>query len=98
MSIHLLHIHIGPMQAFIASARRTRDLWFGSWLMSELSKAAAQGVIEQNKANELIFPTQGSDFTPDSDLGVSNKIAALVVDPEVAAKEAKTALLERSYS
>ncbi len=92
MSTHLLHIHIGPMQVFIASARRTRDLWFGSWLMSELSKAAARGVVEQDGRNKLIFPAEGSDLAPDSDLGVSNKIAAEVVDPEKAAAAAKAAL------
>jgi hypothetical protein len=37
----LLLITIGPVQEFIAAARRSRDLWFGSWLLSELSKAAA---------------------------------------------------------
>ena len=41
---HLLGIHIGPVQEFIAAARRSRDLWFGSWLLSELSKAAARGI------------------------------------------------------
>jgi CRISPR-associated protein Cmr2 len=30
-------IGVGPVQEFIASARRSRDLWFGSWLLSEPS-------------------------------------------------------------
>jgi CRISPR-associated protein Cmr2 len=34
---YLMIIGIGPVQEFIASARRSRDLWFGSWLLSELS-------------------------------------------------------------
>lgn len=29
---YLLAIRIGPVQEFIAAARRTRDLWFGSTL------------------------------------------------------------------
>ena len=95
MSTHLLHIHIGPMQAFIASARRTRDLWFGSWLMSELSKSAARGIAKPNNGDQLIFPAQGSDLSADSDLGVSNKIVALVTDPELAAAAAKSALNKR---
>ena len=95
MTQHLLHIHIGPMQTFIASARRTRDLWFGSWLMSELSKAAAQGIAKQDEKNKLIFPAQGSDLTPDSDLGVSNKIAALTASPKLAANVAKDAMDKR---
>lgn len=95
MTQHLLHIHIGPMQEFIAAARRTRDLWFGSWLMSELSKAAAKGVADHNSGNRLIFPAQGSDLNAGSDLGVSNRIAAQVTDPEKAAQAAKAALDER---
>ena len=35
---HVLIVTLGPIQDFIAAARRTRDLWFGSWLLSELSK------------------------------------------------------------
>jgi CRISPR-associated protein Cmr2 len=52
----LLLITIGPVQEFIAAARRSRDLWFGSWLLSELSKAAAVAVIERQGAAGLIFP------------------------------------------
>lgn len=52
----LLLISIGPVQEFIAAARRSRDLWFGSWLLSELSKAAAVAVIERQGAAGLIFP------------------------------------------
>lgn len=51
---HLLLIAIGPVQDFIAQARRTRDLWFGSHLLSELSRAAAGALAEQGAM--LIFP------------------------------------------
>lgn len=44
---HLIIVHIGPVQDFIATARRSRDLWFGSWLLSELSKAAARSIVDQ---------------------------------------------------
>ncbi|MDR1649707.1 MAG: type III-B CRISPR-associated protein Cas10/Cmr2 [Synergistaceae bacterium] len=54
MSRHLLQISIGPVQDFIAAARRTRDLWFGSCLLSEISKAAAKGVAQAG--GRLIFP------------------------------------------
>ena len=55
---YLVLIHIGPVQAFIASARRSRDLWFGSWVLSELSKAAAKEVLTLGNGNlkTLIFP------------------------------------------
>jgi CRISPR/Cas system CMR-associated protein Cmr5 small subunit len=54
MSRCLLQISIGPVQDFISAARRTRDLWFGSYLLSEISKAAAKAV--KNGGGRLIFP------------------------------------------
>jgi CRISPR-associated protein Cmr2 len=47
MSSHLLIIAIGPVQDFIAAARKIRDLWFGSYLLSELSKHVARTVVDQ---------------------------------------------------
>ena len=48
---------IGPVQPFIASARRTRDLYVGSTLLSELSKAAANAIFKEEKdMHNLIFP------------------------------------------
>ena len=51
---HLMIIQIGPVQEFIASARRSRDLWYGSWMLSELSKAAAKAIVDSG--GQLIFP------------------------------------------
>lgn len=56
MAEALLHLALGPVQDFIAAARRTRDLWFGSHLLSEASKAAAR-VIREAAGATLIFPT-----------------------------------------
>lgn len=41
MSDYIVIISIGPVQSMIASARKSRDLWSGSWLLSELAKACA---------------------------------------------------------
>ncbi len=72
---YLISISIGPVQDFIASARRSRDLWFGSWLLSELSKAAAKSIVEQT--GELIFPnTDKSNLEPNTSFNVVNKILA----------------------
>ena len=64
MSKFLLTIALGPVQDFIAAARRTRDLWFGSFLLSEISKATALAVKSQG--GELIFPNpvKPSDLDP----------------------------------
>jgi len=55
MPDYLYVLGIGPVQGFIASARRTRDLWMGSHLLSEISKAAAYQ-IDKN-GGTLIFPS-----------------------------------------
>jgi CRISPR-associated protein Cmr2 len=39
-----LHISLGPVQGFVAQARRTRDLWGGSYLLSLLSAHAMASV------------------------------------------------------
>ncbi len=62
---------LGPVQDFIATAKRCRDLWFGSWLLSELSKAAAQAVALHpgSNRNALIFPhvADVQDLAPGKD-------------------------------
>lgn len=77
---YLFLVSIGPVQGFIASARRTRDLWFGSWLLSELAKAAAQEIVSVSAGNSLIFPAPHDEklLQPDSELNVANKIVALI--------------------
>lgn len=72
MAAFLALIAIGPVQEFIAQARRTRDLWHGSTLLSELSREVAKYV--QAAGGELIFPASS---VADS---VANKI--LVRFPE----------------
>ncbi|MGH7773908.1 MAG: type III-B CRISPR-associated protein Cas10/Cmr2 [Candidatus Binatia bacterium] len=79
MTAHLVAIALGPVQDFIAAARRTRDLWFGSLLLSEISKAAARTVREAG--GELIFPwpeNPDSDLASGSDFNVANVILAKV--------------------
>ncbi|MHA2000146.1 MAG: type III-B CRISPR-associated protein Cas10/Cmr2, partial [Promethearchaeota archaeon] len=57
----LLAITTGNVQDFISAARRTRDLWFGSFLISEISKVIAKIIAENG--GTLIFPAleKGSD-------------------------------------
>jgi CRISPR-associated protein Cmr2 len=52
---HFLIFTIGPVQEFIAEARRTRDLFVGSRLLVELIRAAAEAVSKVNGA-EIIYP------------------------------------------
>lgn len=54
MTSYLYVLSIGPVQGFIAAARRTKDLWFGSYLLSIISKAAAREI--SHCGGRLIFP------------------------------------------
>ena len=91
MANYLFLYTLGPIQEFIASARRSRDLWFGSFLLSDLSCTAAS---ELRKHGTLIFP---SDLTLPLDRDVANRImaeVALTVTPEhiAAAKDEGAAI------
>ncbi len=96
MSEHLLAMAIGPVQDFIAAARRTRDLWFGSHVLSEISKAAAKAVADQVGLGALIFPAPqaADDLAPhdtEAKLEVANVILARLPSGAVPADVAKAA-------
>lgn len=94
---YLLTVSVGPVQDFIASARRSRDLWFGSWLLSELSKAAAKEIAADD-VSRLIFPSpdRPEDLAPGSYFGIANKIVAVINEkPEEVGERARRAVLER---
>ncbi len=48
---------IGPVQEFIAAARRTQDLWMGSWLLSYLSRTAMKSLAEEFGPDVIVFPS-----------------------------------------
>ncbi len=90
---YLISIGIGPVQDFIVSARRSRDLWFGSWLLSELSKAAANSIREQGGV--LIFPRiENSEcLKKNSEFNVVNKILAEIeANPKDVGDKVETAI------
>ncbi|MGL4595468.1 MAG: type III-B CRISPR-associated protein Cas10/Cmr2 [Thermoguttaceae bacterium] len=96
---NLLVFSIGPVQSFIAAARKTRDLWFGSHLLSEVAKAAAKAVKEEG--GTLIFPgieneKEEKELAADSTLSVANIVLAEVTgDPKIVAEKAKKAAKNR---
>lgn len=89
---YLLAIAIGPVQDFIAAARRTDDLQAGSELLVEIAKKIAETIAPREQSDaELIFPAyseeNGKRDIPDG----PNKILALVQrgDPKALAERAK---------
>lgn len=49
-----LHFTLGPVQGFVAEARRTRDLWAGSFLLSWICANAMKAVLDGG--GKIIFP------------------------------------------
>jgi len=54
------HFTLGPVQGFVAQARRTRDFWGGSFILSWLSAVAMKSVIAQQ--GEILFPRTNENF------------------------------------
>jgi len=73
---------IGPVQDFIGTARRSRDFWFGSWLLSELAKAIAKKIADERGFESLIspHPSKESDLNPNTGFSAPNKILAVLND------------------
>lgn len=74
----MLMFSIGPVQTFIAQARKTRDLWLGSFLLSVLMEAAMADLPEE----ELVFPATPKIKGKISDL--PNKYVAIFSTKEKA--------------
>ena len=73
----LITLSLGPVQSLIADARRTRDLWCGSWILSEAARAAARA-LHKRRPGCLIFPAPGdpdTDLEPRDDPGEGANIA-----------------------
>lgn len=107
---YLVAISIGPVQEFIAAARKTRDLWRGSALLCEVVRAVARHLRDEKNARfELIFPTEEALYpvadTQDIYPPVANRILAIARSPVkdmdkllVGARRAARQELERAYA
>lgn len=98
-----LQFSLGPVQGFISQARRTRDLWSGSYILSYLSARAMKGII--GCGGKIIVPkVWGDDAKRDLLLTwvmeersgepprigtIPNRFQALAEDPKEAAKAAE---------
>ena len=54
------HFTLGPVQSFVAQARRTRDYWAGSFLLSWLAGVAMKTVIAQG--GRIVFPQPDAGY------------------------------------
>lgn len=108
MPRYLVTLSLGPVQSLIEAARRTRDLWCGSWLLSESARAAAL-VLHEAQPGGLIFPCPeqpGIELQPQKEpadsANIANVLRAEVVLPDRAAaaalcQRAKQAAADRLF-
>ena len=54
------HFTIGPVQSFVAQARRTKDFWAGSFLLSFLSGVAMAATEEAG--GKVLFPKPDENY------------------------------------
>ena len=106
MDRYLVTLSLGPVQSLIGAARRTRDLWCGSWLLSEAARAAAR-ILHEHQPGCLIFPhlkDPAADLEPQDRPGdsanIANILRAEIALPDTAAvrtlcEEAKAAAASR---
>lgn len=47
---------LGPVQGFVSQARRTRDFWGGSFLLSYLTGQAMMALLNANYSNKIVYP------------------------------------------
>ena len=57
---HYFHFTLGPVQGFVSQARRTRDFWAGSFILSWLAAVAMKAVTHQGGTIE--FPHADENF------------------------------------
>lgn len=100
----LLYLHLGPVQSFIEAARRTHDLWMGSFLLNFLALQAARAVADRLGADALVHPDIatlplgrkvlfGDDVDATEMLRVSIVNRVLAVVPESHAKDVAEAAM-----
>jgi CRISPR-associated protein Cmr2 len=70
MEKYIFLFTLSPVQSFIAQARKTQDLYAGSRILSELTKAAATEA-KDNQGIHLVFPqnTEGAASFPNRFIG-----------------------------
>jgi len=69
MTTHLFLFTIGPVQGFIAQARKTRDLYAGSQILSELVAKGMQTFTKEFPSGKIIFPESGGESLPNRFVG-----------------------------
>jgi CRISPR-associated protein Cmr2 len=90
---HLCLVQIGPVQPFIAAARRIEDLYIGSALLSAVARAGAQAASDAG--GDLIFPIARNGRLP---ISVPHRFVFLKDRDPLAACHAVKDAMQRFWS
>jgi CRISPR-associated protein Cmr2 len=82
MTQYMLLFSLGPVQPFIAQARKTRDLWLGSFLLSALMQVGIQDI-----KSKLMYPSDPTIAGTIPDL--PNKFIAIFNNADDASRAAR---------
>ena len=91
MTRYLMLCQIGPVQAFIAQARRTQDLYVGSHLLSVLASAGVAAA--QQSSAQMLFPV--SDAHGGDEVSAPHRFAFITEQPKIAAASVEKAVRGR---
>ncbi len=83
MNQYLIEISIGPVQGFIAAARKTRDLWAGSYMLSEMVRAAGKCLLDRGATLIYPIPSRIQGDNSDQTSNLPNILLAKVQADEV---------------
>lgn len=105
MATRYFHFTLGPVQGFVAQARRTRDFWAGSFILSWLAAVAMRSV--QKQQGKIVFPIPEQNYldwlegdgkkSPPRQGNVPNRFKAEVTDhfsPQLVVDNVQTAWRE----
>ena len=88
---YLLTLSIGPVQSFIAAARRTRDLWYGSYLLSDVARTIALYMLDLPET-QLVFPAYNAanrneleKTSPSQSPRIANRVTAIIQSDNIRA-------------
>lgn len=87
---YLVSVEIGPVVDIIAAARKTRDHWYGSWMLSEIAKAIALAAAKHDTCNgtgSLVAPAADEKKLADVHFAMGDELKLItkegVSEPQV---------------
>jgi len=87
---YLVSVEIGPVVDIIAAARKTRDHWYGSWMLSEIAKAIALAAAKHdicNGTSSLVAPAADEKKLADVHFAMGDELKLItkegVSEPQV---------------